>query len=59
MFGGIEREGWDVVWVRSVTDKASSGMGVETEHEEKCQMMGVPENLKTLLTDCMMCCGVH
>lgn len=31
----IEREGRYVRWVGSVADKASGGMGVETDHEEE------------------------
>jgi hypothetical protein len=54
VFGGIERESWDEVWVRSVTDKTSSGMGVESKHEKEGKMVGIPENFKALLTNLMM-----
>jgi hypothetical protein len=54
VFGGIERERWDKVWVPTVTDKASSGMGVESNHEKESEMVCIPENLKTLMTDLVM-----
>ena len=59
MFGGIERESWDIVWIGTVTDKASSGMGVESKHEKEGKMVSIPENLKALLTNLVMGCRVH
>lgn len=41
------------------TDKASGGVGVETDHEEKGEMMRVPECLEALLADLLMCGTVH
>ena len=46
---GIEGEGGDIVRVRRVTDKASCCVGIEAEHEEKGEVMRVPECLETLM----------
>ena len=34
-------------------------MGVETEHEEECEVVCVPERLKALLADLVVGGGVH
>jgi hypothetical protein len=42
-----------------ITDEASHGVSVKTEHEEECEVVGVPEGLETLLAN-FVCCGrVH
>ena len=43
-----------MVWFRTVTDKASSGMGVESKHEKEGKMVCIPESLKALLTNLVM-----
>jgi hypothetical protein len=42
----------------SVTDEATSGVGVHSEQEGDKQVMRVPECLKRLLADPVMGCGV-
>lgn len=50
----IEGEYAGPVWVGGISDEASSGMSVQSKHEEKCQMVGVPEGFKALLADFLM-----
>jgi hypothetical protein len=45
--------------LNGVTNKASCGMGVESEQEWNEQMMGVPERLERLLANLMVRSGVH
>ena len=59
MFGGIEWEGRDQVWLDRVSNETAGGMGEKTEHEEECQMVGVPEGLKAFLSNLCMSSGVH
>lgn len=47
------------LWQGGTTDKASSGVGVEADHEEKGEMMGVPESLEALLADLVVGGRVH
>lgn len=46
-------------WLNGVANEASGCMGVESEHEWNEEMMSVPEGLKRLLTDLLVCGGVH
>lgn len=59
MLGRVEGEGGDIVWIDGVADEATSGMRIETDHEEECQVVGVPERLKALVAHLVVCCGVH
>ena len=55
----VERERGDVLGVGRVTDEASGGMGVETDHEEERKVVRVPECLEALVTDLVVRGGVH
>ena len=59
MFGRVEREGGDVIRIDGVTDEAPGGMGVETKHEEKRKMMGIPEDFKSLVANLLVGGRVH
>jgi len=59
MLSRIEREGWDVVGVHGVPNKATGGVRVESDHEKECEMVGIPEGLETLIADFMMGGSVH
>jgi len=45
--------------LNGVANKASCGMGVESEQEWNEQMMGVPERLERLLANLIVRSGVH
>ena len=34
-------------------------MGVETDHEEECEVVGIPEGLEALVADLVVCRGIH
>ena len=55
----VERERGDVVGARRVADEASSGMGVETNHEEEREVVSVPESFETLVADFVVRRGIH
>lgn len=57
--GVIEGEGVCVSGVDGVTNEASGSMGVETDHEEEGEVVGVPESLEALLTNPLVGGGVH
>ena len=59
VFGGVERKSWDVIGVDGVSDETAGGVGVKSEHEEECEMVGVPEGLKALMTDLVVGGRVH
>lgn len=59
MFGGVEWESRDVVGKNGVSNEATSGVGKETDHEEECKMMGIPESLEALLTNFVVRGGIH
>lgn len=59
VLGGVEGERRDVVGVSGVTDEASSGVGVQTEHEEEGQMMRIPKCLEALVANLGARGGVH
>jgi hypothetical protein len=46
-------------WLGSVTDETSRCMSIHAEQERNEEMMSVPERLKRLLPDPMVCSGVH
>jgi hypothetical protein len=54
VFGRVERESGDVIRVDGVTDEAPGGMGVETKHEEKCKMVGIPKDFKGLMANLLV-----
>ena len=55
----VERERGDVVGARRVADETSSGMGVETNHEEEREVVSVPESFETLVADFVVRRGIH
>ena len=57
--GRVVRKSGNKVWLNRVADEASRYMGEETDHEEECKVVGIPKNLKALLSDLMVCCSVH
>lgn len=59
MFGRVEGESRDIIWVDGVPDKAASRMRVESDHEEKGEMVGVPKRFKALAADLVMSGCVH
>jgi hypothetical protein len=54
VIGRVKREGGDVIRIGGVTDEAPGGMGVDTKHEEKCKMVGIPEDFKGLVADLLV-----
>lgn len=59
MFSRVKWEGSDVIGVGGVTDEATSGMGVKTDHEEECKMVGIPECFEALCADLVVGGRVH
>ena len=59
MFGRVERECRSIIWVDGVSDETSSGVGVQSDHEEKCEVMGVPKRFEALPADLVMGGRVH
>jgi len=59
MIGRVEGERRDVIRVDGVSDKAASGMGVKGNHEEKREVVGVPERLEALAADLVVRGRVH
>lgn len=59
MFGGIERESANVVRIHGISHETASGMGIQTNHEEECEMMSVPKRFEALLADFVVGGGVH
>ena len=59
MAGVVEREGGLEVGQGAVTHEAAGGVGVDAEHEEEGEVVGVPERFKTLVTDLLMRRRVH
>ena len=58
MSSGVERERLGPVWVSRVADETTCGVGVEAEHEEEREMMGVPECFEALGANFMVGRGV-
>lgn len=56
---GIEWEARDVVRVDGITDETTSGVGVETEHEEECKVVSIPKGFKALVSDLLVGSRVH
>ena len=59
MLGRVEWESRDVIGVDGVSDKAASGVGVKGDHEEKREVVGIPERLEALAADLVMRGRVH
>lgn len=55
VMSGVEGKGRDVVGIDGVADKAAGRVRVEGDEEEEGEMVGVPERLEGLATDCVMC----
>lgn len=55
----IEGERPDIVWIDRVAHKATRGVSVKANHEEECEMMGIPERFKALGSDLMVGSGIH
>ena len=59
MFGRVEGESRNVVGIDGVSDKTASSVGVESDHEEKCEVVGVPKCLEALAADLVVSGCVH
>ena len=59
MVGRVKGESCDVIGVDGVSDKTASRVGIKGDHEEECEVMGVPERLEALAADLMMGGRVH
>lgn len=59
MFCRVEWECRDGVGVNRVADEAAGCMGVQAEHEEEGEVVGIPEGLETLLTNLLVGSRVH
>lgn len=57
--GIIERERVRKAGFFGSTYEASDGVGVETDHEEECQVVSVPKGLEALLSDFVVRSAVH
>ena len=55
----VEGKPWDIIWFDGITNKTASGVAVKSEHEEKCEVMGVPERLEALVADLVVRSCVH
>lgn len=59
MFGRVEGKSRDVVRIGGVPDETASSMCIEGDHEEKCEVVGIPESLEALAADLVMGGRVH
>jgi hypothetical protein len=59
MLSGIEREGGNVIGVHGVTNEATSGVCIQSDHEKERKVMGVPESFEALMTDLVVGGGIH
>lgn len=59
MLGRVEGESWDVIGVHGVSDETASCVGVKSDHEEKCEVVGVPEGLEALTANLVVGGRVH
>lgn len=55
----IEWEDGDVVRIDRIAHEAASGVGVEANHEEEGEVVGIPESFEALGTDLVVCGRVH
>lgn len=59
MLSRVEGESRDIIWVDGVSDKTASSMRVKRNHEEKCEVVGVPKCLEALAADLVVSGRVH
>ena len=59
MFRRVEGESRNEIGVYGVSDETASSMRVKCDHEEKCEVVGVPKCLKALSTDLVVSGRVH
>lgn len=59
VLGAVEGEARDVVGVCRIAHETSSSMGIEADHEEECEVVGVPKGLKALVPDLVVGGRVH
>ena len=59
VLSGVEGERRNIIWVGTVTDEATGRVGIQADHEEESQMVGVPEGLEALLADLVVRSTVH
>lgn len=59
VFGGVEREGSNIVRAGAVANEATGGVRIQAQHEEERQVVGVPECFEALVADRVVCGGVH
>lgn len=46
-------------WVSAIPDEAPSGVSIQSDHEEKRQVVGVPKGFKALLADLLVSSCIH
>lgn len=59
VFSGVERKGRYESGERAVADEATGGMHIQADHEEKRQVVRVPERLEALVADRVVGGGIH
>ena len=59
VLGAVEGEFLLEGRVGGVTHEAADGMGVQADHEEESEVVGVPEGLEALVADLLVRGGVH
>ena len=59
MFGRVEGESRNVIGIDGVSDKTASSVSVESDHEEKCEVMSVPKCLEALTADLVVSGRIH
>jgi len=59
VFRRIEWECRDIIWVNRITNEAASSVRVKPNHEEKCEVMGVPERFEALVTNLVVRGRIH
>ena len=59
MFGIIEWECIRMSRIDGITDETASCVGKEADHEEECEVVGIPEDFERLMANITMSSGVH
>lgn len=59
VLGRVEGKSWDVIGVDGVSYETAGGVGVKGDHEEKCEVVGIPERFEALAADLVMGGCVH
>ena len=59
MLGRVEGKPWDIIWFDRIANKTAGGVAVKSEHEEKCEVMGIPERLEALVADFVVRSCIH